>query len=90
MLRSMRHIPLALVAAATVSACLAGAGFVSVGHAGAASNDLGGFGGHIAHARVAPIWREGRTPAVPALHRVVCATAVLGDDSACYEASTSR
>ena len=80
----MRHAFLALVAAATIAASLA-----SAGHARPGTRDLGGFGGPVAHARVVSIWHEGRTPAAPALHRVACATAVLGDDSACFEASTS-
>lgn len=80
----MRHVLLTLIAAATIAAS-----FAAVGHAGPAPKDLGGFGGPVAHARVAPIWHEGRTPVAPTLRRVPCATAVLGDDSACYEASTS-
>jgi hypothetical protein len=80
----MRYVLLALVAAATMAAS-----FAAAGHAGATPNDLGGFGGHVAHARVVPIWHEGRTPAAPRLERVPCATAVIDDDSACYAASTS-
>lgn len=80
----MRHVLLALIAAASMAAS-----FAAAGHAGATRNDLGGFGGPVAHAHVTPIWHEGRTPVTPALERVTCATAVLGDDSACYEFSTS-
>lgn len=80
----MRHVFLALIAAATIAAS-----FATVGHAGSTPHDLGGFGGPVAHARVVPLWHEARTPAAPSLRRVACATAVLGDDSACYEVSTS-
>ena len=83
----MRHVFLASIAAATIAASFAGAGFGGVGHPPARTTDL--FGGPVAHARVVPIWRERSTPAAPALRRVTCATAVLGDDSACFEASTS-
>lgn len=84
----MRHVFLALIAAVTIAASLA-ASFAAVGHAGSTRDDLGGFGGPVAHAHVVPIWREGQTPAAPALRRVPCATAARGDDSACYAASTS-
>lgn len=90
MLRGMRHVLLALVAALAIAATLAGAGFGSTSHHDALPNDLGGFGGPVAHARVVPLWREGSTPHVPALRRVPCATAATGDTSACYEVSTSR
>lgn len=85
----MRQVSLALLAAVTIAASLAGAGFGGTGHVSAKQSGLGGFGGPVAHARIVPIWHEGRAPAAPALHRVACATAVLGDDSTCYEASTS-
>lgn len=84
----MRQVLLALVASLTVAAVLAGAGFGAGGRS--EGRDLGGFGGHVARVRVAPLWREGSAPAVPPLHRVVCATAATGDTSACYAASTSR
>lgn len=80
----MRHVFLALIAAVTIAAS-----FAAVGHAGPAPHDLGGFGGPVAHARVVPLWHEGGTRSAPGLRRVACATAVLGDESACYEVSTS-
>lgn len=86
----MRQVLLALVASLTVAAALAGAGFGSVGSGRAHADDLNGFGGRVAHVRVAPLWREGASPATPPLHRVACATAAAGDTSACFADSTSR
>jgi uncharacterized protein YdeI (BOF family) len=86
----MRHVLLALIAALAIAAALAGAGFGSTGRHETAPGDLGGFGGPVARARVVPLWREAATPAAPALRRVACATAAIGDTSACFEASTSR